>query len=222
MRGSNATGGGIESWEERFLLSTTLFAEASVSLAAVAAPSGGSVVRMDAQVVWFPPRPHSSFVPAGVKAATLVFAPVRSERRSTMRPGRAIRPPLTVTDPVKVGLLAQAVNALHLPTGGAASCAAMPVTPVFVWLIFTGRSSRRPIAVVRASPIGCSGGGFVSLSVRGRLAPELDESDKLIHATHAILGVSIPKLSAGGVENMRRRARERTAAILPARPPNAE
>jgi hypothetical protein len=124
---------------------------------------GRTVMRVDAMVLWLPPRPANTFIPTTTTEVTVVFQP-GSLGLSPQKP----LAPVTSTDPAKVAAIVDALNkAPILPPGEAARpCPADTGVSVNVTFLRAGRI----VATADVDPAGCGnvtvtvvGGGTVTL-----------------------------------------------------------
>lgn len=84
---------------------------------------GGSGIRVDAQVTWYPRKPAAADVPRGDRVAVVALVetlPVAEQRQDHVPAPRRV----VVTDPTTVGKLRIAADGLQAATPGARSCPA--------------------------------------------------------------------------------------------------
>lgn len=152
---------------------------ADASLAAVIVPRGsGSLVRAEAQVVWYPPRSVAEYVhPDRYRSVTVTVPAASGGRRTVSR---------TFTSRAVITRLAVLLNRLPGMLPVSFSCPAMtgPFAPSPYRVAFTPRSRQwLPIA---AAPAGCWDGGIVAGRHR---QPTLDFSrDKIIPVMLSLTG----------------------------------
>jgi hypothetical protein len=138
----------------------------------IAAASGQTAIRVDAQVAWQPPRPRSECVPSAARVVTVAAVPDTAAPASA---GRLRLPaPVTITSEPVVKRLAALVDSLPLSTIGVTSCPAF-LAPV-VRLTFRARPGGPALAVAEG-PEPC---GTVAFTVGGRQQPALQVPDGFI------------------------------------------
>jgi hypothetical protein len=140
----------------------------------VPARGGGSVVRVDAQVVWLLKRPASERIPGGVRAITV------TERRSTGSPSG----PWTVTDGARVQDAVAIVNRLPAAQPGPAACP----NDSGPWVTLVFSTPRKRLATAYVDGGGCLG---VNLWIGGRREHALQGSPSLIRTLSSALGISL-------------------------------
>jgi hypothetical protein len=165
------TGFGPPSWDRTFSLSPVpgVLNARDLVVEVAAAGGGQTVIRVDAQVSWQPPRPASERVPSAARVVTITQLP-------SLVP-HASRPPapVTITDLAVVRRLAALVDSLQLSTiGPAASCPLVPGSGI--QLAFRARAGGPPLAVAQG-PAAC---GTVQFSAGGRPQPALQITDSFI------------------------------------------
>lgn len=144
------------------------------------APDGhrGSVVRTDAQVIWYPPRTAAEQV-TGMHAVTITMDTLGASRRTVSR---------TFTAPRVIARLARILNGLSAsPSPEPFSC------PAFVFtysLAFAATRSARPSVIVRLP--ACT---VIGVSADGRAQPPLwDLVNRVGTYTAGLLGVRMPRI----------------------------
>lgn len=151
-----------------------------VTLAASMVPSrgGGSLLRVDAQVAWYPPRSAAEHIDPGRYRAVTVVVPVPG----TTKPRRITR---TFTASPVVARLARLVNALPAMPDEVINCPAM-FPGRYSRLVFVPRSGSVPRVVVTMP--GCIA---ATVSVGGRKEPALDPGNSpLLAVMNRLLGVA--------------------------------
>ncbi|WP_370097657.1 hypothetical protein [Streptacidiphilus sp. MAP12-20] len=118
---------------------------------------GGTLLRVDAEVVWLPQRPAAARVPAGVSRLVVLANPGRSATGGAP----TLVQLASVTDPALLRRAAALVNALPMAGEGKISCPMDRGTRLRLEFYTTGSS---PAAVVVSAVSGCL---RVDLSVRG-------------------------------------------------------
>lgn len=135
------------------------------------APSGGTAVRADAQVVWVTARPSWEQVPRGARVVTV----------TSRRLGRETSNPVTVTG-ATFAEIAKRVDALPAAQPGAVAC---PIdSGRLVLLVFRHDRSGPALATVVADTSGCGG---VSFRLGNRLAPTLSGGPGLVKELQLLL-----------------------------------
>jgi hypothetical protein len=139
---------------------------------------GQTVIRVDAQVSWQPPRPASERVPSAARVVTITQLPGPDPHAS--RPPA----PVTITGLVIVRRLAALVGRLELSTiGPGASCPAPPGGGIR--LTFLARADGPPLAVAQG-PAAC---GTVQFSADGKPQPALQITDSFIPQALKVAGL---------------------------------
>jgi hypothetical protein len=164
-------GFGPPSWDRTFSLSPIpgVLNARDLVVEVAAAGSGQTVIRVDAQVSWQPPRPASERVPSAARVVTITQLP-------SLVP-HASRPPapVTITDLAVVRRLAALVDSLQLSTIGPAVSCPLVVGGV-IQLTFLARAGG-PLLAVAQGPAAC---GTVQFSVGGKPQPALQITDSFI------------------------------------------
>ncbi|MHB1434057.1 MAG: hypothetical protein ACYCVZ_18320, partial [Streptosporangiaceae bacterium] len=149
---------------------------ARLAAAVIPARGGGALLRVDAQVAWYPPRAAAEHVdPAGYRSVTLTVPPAFSgpPRHALTR---------TFTSRAVVARLAALINGLPAMPGVVMSCPAIPASPYRI--TFAPAAARWPRVVV--SPTGCFSAG---VSAGGKEQPALATDGRLIAAMDRLLGL---------------------------------
>lgn len=144
-----------------------------------------TLLRVDAQSAWLPPRPAGAAIPGGVRSLVVVARPGALYESSTTPPTpsagvdpggpeRSARPKprptpkpvtlATVTDRQQLDQVVALIDGLPMPLPGVRITSCPQITGGSLTLEFYGADSRTPVATVIDSG-GCGGG--VVLSVRG-------------------------------------------------------
>ncbi len=145
-----------------------------------AARGGGTAVRVDAEDVWFIPRPRWERVPAGVTAIELV------DHKFNFRTGKTSTSSQTVTDAIQVAKVVADVNALPPGQPGVEACPA-DIGPN-VALKFYGDQGGPVVAEADADGSGC---GTVGFKLAGRAEPYLTGGPGLIAQLDTLLGMHL-------------------------------
>jgi hypothetical protein len=148
---------------------------------------GRTAIRVDAQVVWLPPRPAAGRIPSDARVVTVtpVFGLQPDKKRKHLDPA------FTVTNPATVARIAAVVDGLTILPPGVYPCPAD--FGATMRLTFRTRPGGPVVARVTAEYGGC---GVVSVSIGGRSMPALSEytgsGQQLQQRVLAIAGVRWP------------------------------
>jgi hypothetical protein len=154
--------------------------EATLGTTIVPAVGGGSLVRVDAQVAWYPPRSAAEYIVANRYRAVTATAPTR-------RTGPADPVTRTFAKHAVVARLAALLNGLHAMPDVTIACEAMSNNTTYR-LVFTPVAPHGPTIVVSTS--GCA---IDQVTAGGRAQPALDEiGSVLIDAISRLLGLPSP------------------------------
>jgi hypothetical protein len=135
---------------------------AQLVLTAVPAASGGSLVRADVQVIWYPPRTTAEYIdPERYHAVTITITIVSPQQRTIRR---------VVTSQAVIRQLAGALD----------RSPADPVTSSGCAMIFA-------TMVASATRWPCGG---VRVSAAGRIQPPLEDAGAVVAAADRLLGVT--------------------------------
>jgi hypothetical protein len=133
-----------------------------------AAAGGGSLLRADAQVTWYPARTAAEYIDPGRYHVLRITVSIGGRRPHTVRK--------LVTSRAVIARLAGALDRMQAAPSEVVSCPA-------IWadyqLAFSVSRQSRPVVVVSANQDGCGGAG---ITVNGRTQPALDD-----HGTVAAL-----------------------------------
>jgi hypothetical protein len=172
---------GPPSWDRTFSLSPVpgVLNARDLVVEVTAAGHGQTVIRVDAQVSWQPPRPAAERVPPAARVVTITQLPSLDPHVS--RPPA----PVTITGLAVVRRLAALIGSLQLSTiGPAASC---PLTlGGGIQLKFQARAGG-PLLAVAQGPAAC---GTVQFSVGGKLQPPLQITDSFIPQVLKLAGLN--------------------------------
>lgn len=148
--------------------------ELGVSIAA--ARGGDAAIRVDAQVVWYLPRPKWERVPAG---STQVDVTVT---RTDVKTGQQSSSSQTVTAAATVGKIVSLVDRLPMDQLGPVPCPVdLGPDATLEFLSASGAS----LATATAQGEGC---GLVSFAIRGRSEPQLADGGELVERLGKLLG----------------------------------
>lgn len=152
--------------------------QATVATTVVAATSGGSLIRVDAQVAWYPPRSAAEHLDAALYRAVIITAPTRHSGP----PDPAVR---TFASSTVIRRFATILNNMPAEPSIAENCGAMSYNDAYR-LAFTPKTSQEPKVVVTTSV--CS---IDSVVVGGRAQPSLlDNGSTLIDEFDKLLGLT--------------------------------
>ena len=156
---------------------------AHANLEVVIIPRGsGSLIRAEAQVVWYPPRSAAEYIHPGRYRSVTVTVPQLSDASGAATVTRAFTSPAVITQLAALlnrlpGMLPTAFNCPAMRTGSSP-----PPSPYR--LVFTPRPRQWP--TITAAPVGCSQGGIM---VGKHRQPALDFSrDKIIPVILSLMG----------------------------------
>ncbi len=175
--GSGRSGGGsqpvltflTDSWRR---LPAGLY-EADLVTSVLAARGGMSLLRSDAEVIWYPPRTNAEYVnPSRFRAVTVSMTALNPKPQTVRR---------TFTSPAIITLLARSLNSLHADPGLAFGCPAIIATYRISFLPATARQGR-----IVAAPSMCQ---VVAMTVAGRPQPDLLGSQRPIGLIKGLLKV---------------------------------
>jgi hypothetical protein len=171
---------GPPSWDRTFSLSPVpgVLNARDLVVEVTGAGNGQTVIRVDAQVSWQPPRPASERVPSAARVVTVTQLP--SVGPHARRPPA----PVTITGLAVVRRLAALVDNLQLSTiGPDASCPA-PLGGG-IKLTFLARAGGPPLAVAQG-PAAC---GTVQFSAGGKRQPALQLTNSFIPQVLKLAGL---------------------------------
>jgi hypothetical protein len=147
---------------------------AQVVLTMVPNSSGGSLLRADAQVIWYPSRTAAEYVdPARYHVLTMTVT-VAGRRVHTIHK--------VVTSQADIARLAEALNRSPAEPPVTIACPAIWVT--YRLALSVSRHSR-PVVVIWANEIGCGGS---AIAVDGRPQPALEDNGAVAAAADHALG----------------------------------
>jgi hypothetical protein len=150
---------------------------AQLALTVVPGWSGGSLVRADAQVVWYPPRTSAEYIdPAHYHAVTVAITIWGNSRPHTIRK--------ILTSLAAVAQLAGVLDRSRVNPTMTISC---PVAFAYYTLEFAVSRNTPPAVVVNASRWPCEG---VRVRVHGRNQPSLQDALALVAVADRIIGVT--------------------------------
>ena len=139
--------------------------------------SGGSVVRADAQVIWYPPRAAAEYIdPARYQALTVAVTIIGSTRQHTIRK--------VVTSPAIIRRLAGVLDRSRVDAAMTISC---PMIFAEYRLAFAVSPHSVPAVVVTASRWPCEG---ARVRADGRMQPSLQDAAGVVAAVDRLLDVT--------------------------------
>jgi hypothetical protein len=145
-------------------------------LTVVPAASGGSLLRADAQVVWFPPRTAAEYLDPARYHVLTITATVYGQRMRTVRK--------VVTSPAVIARLAAALN--RSPVTPAEDTACPNEFATYRLALSVSRSSR-PAVVVQTAQWPCGGSTII---VNGRPQPPLADNGAVAALADQVLGIA--------------------------------
>jgi hypothetical protein len=134
-------------------------AGAQLVLTVVPASSGGSLLRADAQIIWYPPRTAAEYIDPDRYHVLSITVSVYGRRPHTVHK--------VVTSRAFIARLAAALNRMQAEPLGVIAC---PAIFADYRLSFSVSRSSRPVVVVSANETGCGG---ASITVNGHQQPPL-------------------------------------------------
>ena len=147
--------------------------QAELDVTVVPGPTGGSLLRADAQVIWYPPRSAAEYLdPADYRAVTVSATVIAPKTRTVTR---------TIASHRVVARLAEVLNGMHAAPPLALPCP-LQIATYRVTFLATARS--RPSVV--AATDGCLN---EQISVGARAQPPLEDSGRLVPALNRLLGI---------------------------------
>ncbi len=169
----HAAGGGIIASTESLSFAPQKL-PAGIYLAVLAAtiapaPGGGSLVRADAEVAWYPPRSAAEHIDATAYRSVTVTS-------TSATPANSPATTRTYTAPSVLAELAAVVNGLHAAPTTVVNCPLIPASDDYR-LVFRPTAHGAPQVVV--SPSDCL---FVGFTSAGRAQPDLYPASSLLRA----------------------------------------
>jgi len=154
---------------------------ATLATAVVPASGGGSLVRVDAQVAWYPPRSAAEHVVASRYRAITATVPTRW----TGPPRPVTR---TFTAPAVVARLAVLVNGWPAMPDIVMNCPEITASSTLYRLVFVPALPRWPTITIASD--GCLSTG-VMVGRHGQ--PALDDRGRLVTTLDRLLGLPVPR-----------------------------
>ena len=136
-------------------------AGAQVVVSVVPARSGGSYVRADAQITWYPPRTAAEYIDPARYHVLSITVLISGRRSHTVHK--------VVTSRAFIARLAEALDRMQAEPLGTVSC---PAIFAEYQLGFSVSRTSRPVVVVSADNAGCPGAG---ITVNGQQQPLLTD-----------------------------------------------
>ncbi len=149
---------------------------AQLVLTAVPGASGGSLVRADAQVIWFPPRTTAEYIDPGRYHALTITITIVSPRQRTIR--------RFVTSRTVIRQFAAALDRSPADPVTSSGCAMIFATYRLAFAV----SPHGPATMVASATRWPCGG--VRISAAGRLQPPLEDAGAVVAAADRLLGVT--------------------------------
>lgn len=149
--------------------------DARLVLTIAPASSGGSLVRADAQVIWFPPRTAAEYIDPARYHVLVIAVTILNPRSHTID--------RVVTSQAAITQLAEALNRSQV----------QPVEPFCPLIFATYRLAfavslhGRPVVVISASRWPCGG---AKITAGGREQPPLQDADTVVATADRLLGVT--------------------------------
>ena len=173
------SGPGSGSFQEVSYLARPLpagVAEAQLVLTIVPASSGGSLLRADAQVVWYPPRSAAEYIdPARYHVLSMTVS-IFGRRPHTVH--------TVVTSQSFIARLAQVLNRSQAEPTAAVVC---PADFEDYQLSFSVSRNSRPAVVVSATETGCGG---AQVTVNGQSQPSLADDGSVGALVRQVVSVT--------------------------------
>jgi hypothetical protein len=135
---------------------------AEIVLTVVPATSGGSLLRADAQIVWYPPRTAAEYIDPSRYHALSITVMIAGPRTRTIRK--------VITSPTVIARLAKALNRSPAEPTEAIACPAELAT--YRLALSVSRSSR-PAVIISTTQWPCGG---TAITVNGHPQPALDDN----------------------------------------------
>jgi hypothetical protein len=145
-------------------------------LTVVPAGSGGSMVRADAQVIWFPPRTAAEYIDPARYHVLAITVTIYGRRLHTMHK--------VVTSQAVITRLAGVLNRSPVRPVQTIGC---PLVFADDRLAFAVSRQARPVVVVVATRWPCEG---AQIRVSGRLQPPLEDAGTVVTTADQVLGVT--------------------------------
>jgi hypothetical protein len=176
--GESTGPGGLTTWEvgdtPRSVPAGIDFAQ--LVLTVVPATSGGSLLRADARVIWYPPRTAAEYVdPAGYHALTVTVM-ILSPRPYTMR--------AVTTSRAVIARLAEALDRSQAAPAMVPSC---PVDFASYRLALAVSARTPPVVVIATTRFPCGG---MQISVGGRPQPPLEDAGTVVAVADQLIGLT--------------------------------
>ncbi|MGO8961936.1 MAG: hypothetical protein ACLQFR_31875 [Streptosporangiaceae bacterium] len=134
------------------------------------------MLRADAQVIWFPPRPAAEYIDPARYHVVMIAVTLSGPRLRTIRK--------VVTSTAVIARLAGILNRSHVDPVLTISC---PLAVATYRVGFAVSRRSLPAVVVTATRSPCEGAG---VRVGGRLQPPLEDAGAVVAAVDQVLGVT--------------------------------
>jgi hypothetical protein len=147
--------------------------EADLITSVLAARGGVTLLRSDAEVIWYPPRTNAEYVkPSRFRAVTASMTTLNPKRHTVRR---------TFTSRTIITMLARSLNSLHADPGLVFGCPAITASYRISFLPATARQGR-----IVAAPSMCQ---VVAMTVAGHPQPDLLGSQRPVSVIKRLLKV---------------------------------
>lgn len=169
--------GGPESQDISYTVRSVPSGVYTAQLGVTIAPraSGGSVLRADAQVLWYPPRTAAEYIQPGRYHVLTITVTIFGAKKHTVR--------TVVTSPAAIARLAGILDASRVLPSRTISCT---LPSVYYRLAFAAAKDTGPGVVVDVSRWPCEG---IQIRVDGRTQPSLQAGIPLVDAIDRLLGI---------------------------------
>jgi hypothetical protein len=147
---------------------------AQLVLTVAPSASGGSVLRADAQVLWYPPRTAAEYIDPGRYHVLTITVTTYGTRLHTFRK--------VVTSQAVIAQLADVLDRSRVLPSMTISC---PATFAYYQLGFAVAEHSQPVIVLHAAESSCEG---IQIRVRGRKQPSLQDATALVDAVGRVVG----------------------------------
>jgi hypothetical protein len=150
---------------------------AQLVLTIVPAGPGGSLLRADAQVMWYPPRTAAEYIdPARFHVLAITVTIYGGRRLRTMHK--------VVTSQAVITAVAEALDRSQAEPTGTVVC---PSDAEIYQLAFSVSRSSRPVVEVSATPSSCGGTG---ITVRGQAQPAVADGGAVAAIAGRVFGIA--------------------------------
>lgn len=151
-------------------------AGAQVVLTVVPASSGGSLLRADAQIIWYPPRSAAEYIAPARYHVLIITVSIFGQKPRTVHK--------TVTSQAFIARLARLLDGLQAEPLGAVAC---PAIFAEYQVAFSVSRHHRPAVVISFNETGCGGTG---ITVNGRPQPALEDNGRVAALVDQVVTVT--------------------------------